>query len=227
MMSFKSKILFFLLFAINVNSFSQADSTQRKSKVLGLAIAPVFSYASFQSEPYIIDSLNLPAPKSINKPGLGISFTFDIPITTKLYLRPGIETVMLPSKIAFETKEQLQTTTQVVPMSIDLPLGIYYAPAGFSVKNQQQPAGSYFGVVARAVFPFQGLLPIKPALQPVIPHVDVIAGYHWYSGKSFKRAELFFSLALMDYMTHVETEIQWRAVKQYYRNFGGIRMIFN
>lgn len=227
MMSFKSKVLLFLLFAINVHSLAQADSTQRKSKVLGLAIAPVFSYASFQSEPYFMDSLNLPAPSSINKPGLGISFTFDIPISAKLYLRPGIETVMLPSKIAFETKEQLQTTTQVVPMTIDVPFGIYYAPAGFSVRNQPQPAGCYFGVAARAVFPFQSLLPIKPALHPFIPHADVIAGYHWYSGKSFKRAELFFSMALMDYMTHVETENQWRAVKQYYRNFGGIRMIFN
>ena len=175
----------------------------------------------------MVDTLTLPSPTSINKPGLGVSFTFDIPLTSKLYLRPAIETIMLPSKIAFETKEQLTTTTQVVPMTIDLPVGIYYAPGGFSVKNEQQPMGSYFGVVARAVFPFQSLLPIKPALNPVIPHADFIAGYHWYSGRSFKRVELFFSMALTDYMTHVEEDSQWRAVKQYYRNFGGVRMIFN
>ena len=175
----------------------------------------------------MVDTLPLPAPYSINKPGLGVSFTFDIPLTSKLYLRPSIETIMLPSKIAFETKEQLTTTTQVVPMTIDLPLGIYYAPSGFSVKNEQQPKGSYFGVAARAVFPFQSLLPIKPALKPFIPHADIITGFHWYSGKSFKRVELFLSIALTDYMTHVETDSQWRSVKQYFRHFGGVRMIFN
>ncbi|MFM8324144.1 MAG: hypothetical protein ACKN9U_04715, partial [Pirellulaceae bacterium] len=92
-------------------------------KVLGMAVAPVFSFASFQSEAYMVDTLTLSAPSSINKPGLGVSFTFDIPLTSKLYLRPAIETIMLPSKIAFETKEQLTTTTQVVPMTIDLARG--------------------------------------------------------------------------------------------------------
>lgn len=227
MSNIKSKIVFILFSTLVLSSMAQTDSTQRKSKVLGMAIAPVFSFASFQSEAYMVDTLTLSAPSSINKPGLGVSFTFDIPLTSKLYLRPAIETIMLPSKIAFETKEQLTTTTQVVPMTIDLPLGIYYAPGGFSVKNEQQPKGSFFGVAARAVFPFQSLLPIKPALNPVIPHADIIAGYHWYSGKSFKRVELFLSMALTDYMTHVETDSQWRAVKQYYRHFGGVRMIFN
>jgi hypothetical protein len=222
-----SKILLLLFFGSTLNSFAQTDSTQRKSKVLGLAVAPVFSFASFRSEAYMNDTVTLAAPRSIQTPGLGVSFTFDIPITSRIYLRPGIETIMLPSKISFETKEKLQTTTQVVPMTIDIPIGIYYAPGGFSIKNTQQPKGIYFGAVARAVFPFQALLPIKPALNSFIPHADIIAGYHWYSGKSFKRMELFFSLALMDYMTHAETENQWRAVKHYYRNFGGVRVIFN
>lgn len=219
---------FGMLFTVGtLGSLAQSDSTQRKSKVLGLAVAPVFSLVSFRSEPYSIDSLNLPAPASINKPGLAVSFTFDIPITSKLYLRPAIEAVMLTSKISFETREQLQTTTQVVPMTIDVPIGLYYAPRGFSVKNVDQTNGSYFGIAVRSVFPFKNLLPIKPALNPFIPHADVIAGYHWFSGKSFKRAEVFFSLSLIDYMTHAETDHQWQAVKQYYRHFGGIRMIFN
>ena len=223
----QTKVLFILLSAATLCSFSQTDSTQRKSKVLGIAVAPVFSIASFQSESYVNESTTFAAPISINRPGLGVAFTFDIPLTSKWYLRPSIETIMLPSKIAFETKEKLQTTTQVVPMTIDIPLGIYYAPGGFSIKNTQQSKGIYFGAVARAVFPFPALLPIKPALNSVVPHADISAGYHWYSGKSFKRVELFFSLALKDYMTHVETENQWLAVKHYNRSFGGVRMIFN
>ncbi len=216
-----------LLISTAQYSYSQSDSTHRKSKILGVAISPVFSFTSFRSESYVIDSIQLSAPKSIQKPGVSVSFTFEIPLTSKLYLRPGIEAVMLPSKIGFDTKENLQTSVQVVPMTLDLPLGIYYAPGGFSVKNQQQPRGAYFGAVARAAFPFPLLLPIKPAVNSFIPHVDLVAGYHWYSGKSFKRAEIFISLATMDYMKHVETDPQWTAVKHYYRHFGGLRMIFN
>lgn len=201
------------------------DSTNtRQSKELGLSISGLYSLVQMDANPYFIGD-NTGIPQLENTPGFSAGFHYNFYPGRRFILRPGVEGVLMPVKVAYQTEINYVTRQRIYPTTFEFPLTLIYSAYRMDAFP---PAKSRpeFGLGLRPVLSLRPFNDVQPVLKENNLNIDAIVGYPMRFSKSLMRLELFYSHGLFNIIGE-DDNFKTRNITSLYRHMAGVRVIFH
>ncbi len=204
---------------------SDGDTTRtRQSKELGLGVSALYSATTMKAKAYFIGD-NVGTPQLENTPGFSAGFYYNFYAGRKLIVRPGVEAVLLPVTIAYQTEIDYVTRQRIFPTTLELPLTILYS--SYRIDAFPRPKGRpEYGIGLRPVVAVKTLSDAQPVMRTNNLNLDAVVGFPVGSAKSVMRVELFYSYGLFNLIGE-DNNYKTRSITSLYRHFGGLRLIFH
>jgi len=217
--------VFALLLHVNAMFASDRDTTRaRQSKELGLGVSALYSAATMNAKAYFAGE-NVGIPKLENTPGFSAGFYYNFYAGRSLIVRPGVEAVLLPVKIAYQTEIDYVTRQRIYPTTFELPITILYS--SYRIGAFPRPKGKpEYGIGLRPVFAVKTLSDAQPVMRSNNLNLDAVVGFPFGASKSVMRLELFYSYGLFNLIGE-DDNYKTRSITSLYRHFGGLRLIFH
>jgi len=210
---------------VSVAHAADGDTTRtRHSKDLGLGVSALYSASVMQAKSYFIGE-NVGTPQLENSPGFSAGFYYNVYAGRNIIIRPGLEGVMLPVKVAYQTEIDYVTRQRIFPTTVELPLTILYSSYRMNAypRSKGQPE---FGIGVRPVFTVKALNDAQPVMRHNNLNLDAVVGFPVGTAKSVMRVELFYSYGIFNLMGE-DDNYKTRKIASLYRHFGGLRLIFH
>jgi hypothetical protein len=218
-------VIAWFLFAFTPVSAGDKDSTNtRQSKELGLSISGLYSLVQMDANPYFIGD-NTGIPQLENTPGFSAGFHYNFYPGRSLMLRPGVEGVFLPVKIAYQTEINYVTRQRIYPTTVEFPLTLIYSGYRMDAFPPAQ-AKPEFGLGLRPVITLRPFNDAQPVLKERNLNIDAVIGYPFPFNKSLMRLELFYSYGLFNIIGE-DDDYKTRNITSLYRHMAGLRVIFH
>lgn len=213
-----------LMHATVVFAGDQDSTRTRQSKELGLSVSGLYSLVRMEANPYFIGD-NTGIPQLENTPGFSAGFHYNFYPGRRLILRPGVEGVLLPVKIAYQTEINYVTRQRVYPTTVEFPLTLIYS--GYRMDafppSQSKPE---FGLGVRPVLTLRPFNDAQPVLKERNLNIDAVIGYPFRFSKSLMRLEIFYSHGLFNIIGE-DDNFKTRNITSLYRHMVGVRVIFH
>jgi hypothetical protein len=198
------------------------------------------------ANPYFIGD-NTGIPQLENTPGFSAGFHYNFYPGRSFILRPGVEGVLLPVKVAYQTEINYVTRQRIYPTTIEFPLMLIYSAfrtdAFPPLQHLKTFAGGIYSSYRTRAFPPAKSRPefglgLRPVLtlrpfndaQPVLKennlNIDAVVGYPMRFTKSLMRLELFYSHGLFNIIGE-DDNFKTRNITSLYRHMAGVRVIFH
>ena len=202
-----------------------ADSTRtRQSKELGLSVSGLHSLVRMDANPYFIGD-NTGIPQLENTPGFSAGFHYNFYPGRSVMLRPGVEGVFLPVKIAYQTEIEYVTRQRVYPTTVEFPLTLIYSRYRMDAFPPAQSKPE-FGLGVRPVLTLRPFNDAQPVLKERNLNIDAVVGYPFRFSKSLMRLELFYSHGLFNIIGE-DDNYKTRNITSLHRHMAGLRVIFH
>jgi len=218
-------LFFFACFVRVTAQEASKDSTiVRASKDLGLYIGAAYSLYQMSADTYDLDGFTA-EPDLKNSPGILAGFCYNFYAGNHLIVRPAIEAVFLPTKIAYQTENNYIREQSIFPMTVELPVSLILS--SFRTKSFPRPkAKPEWGVSARPILAVKAFNDLEPTLKTYNFNSDVFIGYPFSNDKSVARLELFYSYGWLNLIGE-GTDYRTSSIQRLHRNTAGIRLIFH
>ncbi len=201
------------------------DSTRtRQSKELGLSISGLYSLVRMEANPYFIGD-NIGTPQLENTPGFSAGFHYNFYPGRSLILRPGVEGVFLPVKIAYQTEINYITRQRIYPMTFEFPLTLIYSSFRMDAFPPSK-ARPEFGIGIRPVVTLKPFNDVQPVLKQNNLNIDAVVGFPKRFEKSLMRVELFYSHGIFNIIGE-DDNYKTRNITTLYRHIAGVRVLFH
>lgn len=216
---------FLLLFLATSLLASDSDTTRaRQSQELGLGVTALYSTATMEAKAYFAGD-NVGKPQLENTPGFSAGFYYNFYAGRSLIVRPGVEAVLLPVNIAYQTEIDYVTRQRIFPTTLELPFTVLYS--SYRIDAFPRPKGRpEYGIGLRPVFAVKTLSDAQPVMRSNNLNVDAFVGFPFGFAKSVMRLELFYSYGLFNLIGH-DDNYKTRSITSLYRHYGGLRVIFH
>ena len=223
-MRFLLSVFVLLLHATSLVA-SDSDTTRaRQSKELGLGVSALYSTVTMKAKSYFAGD-NVGTPQLENTPGFSAGFYYNFYVGRNIIVRPSVEAVLLPVRIAYQTEIDYVTRQRIFPTTLELPITVLYSSYRIDAFPRAKGKPEY-GIGLRPVFAVKTLSDAQPVMRSNNLNLDAVVGFPFGASKSVMRLELFYSYGLFNLIGE-DDNYKTRSITSLYRHFGGLRLIFH
>jgi len=221
-------VLIALVLSCFLRSYAQEASQDtvavRASKDLGLYLGGTYSLNRMEATSYQVGMFE-GVPELKNSPGVLAGFCYNFYAGNHLIIRPAVEVMFMPTKIAYQTEIDYVREQRIFPMTAEFPISIILS--SFRTKSFPRPqAKPEVGLSVRPVISVKAFNDLEPVLNPYNLNTDVFVGYPFSNNKSVTRLELFYSHGWLNIIGS-GTDYKTTSIQSLYRSAIGLRAIFH
>lgn|GEM_PF-1919068 len=223
-------LLHILLLAFIHTATAQTDTTVVKkrsnvSKNIGIGFGFSYSLLSMSSSPFVLlDSTGKLGYSNIkNSLGANISLFYNVRLSERLYLRPGVDAHFLKAGIQYDTRLPNKKNSFVFPVAVEVPI-----TASWSInKKGNFASGPYVALGIRPTIAVEQFVSLYPTIKNTNLNVDAGLGLPVKMKKLAARVELIYSYGLFNLIGKKEDDFYTNSISSLGRNFVGLRFYFS
>lgn len=223
-----------LLALLSIQLLAQTDTDvevikPKASKNFGLGFGISYSMLDMQSSPFVlVDSIGKMGESRIqNTLGLNISAFYNIHISEKFMLRPGVDANIMRAHILYDTRLNNKKRSDIFPVTAEIPItAIWKFPCGDIRNDGFQPSiNAIIGI--RPVVAIKQFKSAYPTTKDFNLNVDAGVGFPIKTKKLNFTIEAIFSYGLLNLIGENDEDFYTTSVSQLGRSYAGLRFYFN
>ncbi len=218
----------FFLFCMSVFGNDSTYFAIQKKRNFGMSFGTSYSILKLDASPYFKTTGNgLGRAEAKNSLGMNVGFFWYAPVKEKVSMRFALEANILQSHLIYDTGNINKEKSLIFPLTIEMPIAFIY---GKHYRNDVTNKGTNqlgYMVGIRPSIPITLFSDPQPKLKNFNLNFDFGISRPVALKKAILRAELIFSLGLLNIIGEEQDNYKTNSIQYLGRSFIGLRMYFN